>query len=311
MKYRHGYLVLHLVILFISFGCERIIDYPIPPDELKVVINSIINTDSVITINLSKSISILDNNSSPYIQNAQVSLYKNNEPLGLMSYTGNGYYTLEGLIPEAHAEYQVVVNAPGESEATASCVIPLPVPIVSIDTVRSLENDYFSYNNYTYDVILTIDDPAGITNYYELILFQKSVYYYEDTTYQFSPRSYLTDDKIFEYYRSYNDIYSLNLELGTEMTNPSAAYFSDKLLDGAKFTLKITLEHWNQQGMYYFCLRSLSEDYYRYIASLAAYSQADGNPLSERVQIHSNIHNGLGIFGGYSSDTDSIYVEMH
>ena len=299
-----------LSLIYIINGCERIIDFPIKSDELKVVMNSLINTDSVILINLSKSIGILDTGNIPYVQNGIVTLYENNSAVGSMTYLGKGFYSSGNLIPKTNTEYKVSVNVPNEKEVTAFCIIPNQVPIISIDTVLNLKNNDYYYQNYTYDLILTIDDPPGIYNFYELILFQKTMNIYEDTTFNFNQRNFFTDDPIIEYYRLENDLYSLNLNLETEKNNVSAAYFSDKLTDGKKFPVRITLENWNLNGMYYICLRSLTKDYYLYLTSLAQYSMAYGNPFSERVQIYSNIHNGLGIFGGYSSSKDSVNINL-
>lgn len=308
-KLRTKYIWLTLIAIYVTIGCERIIDYPIPSDELKVVINSIINTDSMILVNLSKSIGILDTNSLPYIHNAQINLFENNTHLGSMSHEGNGFYSLNSLKPKPGAEYRVTVNAPEETELTATCIIPQPVPVLSVDTVLRLQDHDSYYKSYSYDIILNVQDPPGISNYYELILFQKTMYAHMDTTYSVNPRSFYTDDPVLEFYRMGNDLFSLNLDLGTDMLNPSAAYFSDKLIDGRKFTVKFSLENWNMTGTYYVCLRSLTSDYYMYLKSLSQYYMADGNPFAERVQIHTNIVNGLGIFGGYSSYKDSITIK--
>ncbi|MFO7658424.1 MAG: DUF4249 domain-containing protein [Bacteroidales bacterium] len=310
MNNKPGYLFLQMAVFFFAMGCERIIDYPIPADDLKVVINSIINTDSIIMVNVSKSIGILNPGKSPHIQNATINLYENNTHAGLMSYKGNGFYSLDGFIPKSSAEYRVVLKNQDESEVEATCIIPEPVPVISVDTVLRLQDQDSYYKSYTYDIILTVQDPPGISNYYELNLFQKVIYGYMDTAYNVIPRAFYTDDPVLEYYRMGNNLFSLSLNLETDMYNANAAYFSDKLLDGTKFTLKFSLEHWNMTGMYYICLRSLTKDYYSYIASLAAYSQADGNPFSERVQVHTNIVNGLGIFGGYSTSKDSVFIKM-
>jgi len=40
------------------------------------------------------------------------------------------------------------------------------------------------------------------------------------------------------------------------------------------------------------------------------YNMAEGNYFNERVQIHTNIENLLGIFGGYSNYKDSIEINF-
>ena len=52
---------------------------------------------------------------------------------------------------------------------------------------------------------------------------------------------------------------------------------------------------------YMFVLEHLSEDYYRYLKSVSSYSLMGGTFVGEPTPIHTNIHGGLGIVGGYCS----------
>ena len=297
-----------LSLLFIFECCERIIDYPIRTDELNLVINGIINTDSSVIINLSKSIPVLDTNSAPYVGNAQVYLYENSSLAGLMTYQGKGFYALNGKKPQKGLEYKVAARVPDGSEVSSSCIIPEPVAIITIDTIWKIQNNDMSYGTSSYECIITADDPADVPNYYEIKLFHKSMYYNIDSVESTVSRSFFSDDPVFEFYRSGSGLYPLHLTLGSDMFNANSAFFSDDMIDGKRFTFRISLESWNNHGTYYFCLRSLTRDYYLYLRSLMQYNMAEGNYFSERVQIHTNIENGLGILGGYSSYKDSIEI---
>ena len=52
---------------------------------------------------------------------------------------------------------------------------------------------------------------------------------------------------------------------------------------------------------HHFMLEHLSEDYYRYLKSVAMYEMSGGGVLGEPSPIHSNIRGGLGIVGSYNS----------
>ena len=52
---------------------------------------------------------------------------------------------------------------------------------------------------------------------------------------------------------------------------------------------------------YSFMLETLSEDYYRYLQSVASYEMLGGVFVGEPTPIHSNIRGGLGIVGSYST----------
>jgi hypothetical protein len=51
---------------------------------------------------------------------------------------------------------------------------------------------------------------------------------------------------------------------------------------------------------YHFELYTCSADFFKYLVSIEKMSDTKDNPFSEPVLIHSNINNGLGIFGGLS-----------
>jgi hypothetical protein len=55
-----------------------------------------------------------------------------------------------------------------------------------------------------------------------------------------------------------------------------------------------------------FELQTLTKDTYYYIKSLGASEWSNDGLFSEPVQVYNNIDNGLGIFGGCSSSTDSL-----
>ena len=66
---------------------------------------------------------------------------------------------------------------------------------------------------------------------------------------------------------------------------------------------------------YQFMLETLSEDYYRYLKSVSAYSMLGGTFVGEPTPIHTNIHGGLGIVGSYSSteygDSTTYTLPLH
>ena len=65
----------------------------------------------------------------------------------------------------------------------------------------------------------------------------------------------------------------------------------------------------NTGGFYQVILTSLSEEAYKYFVTLDRYYMANGDFFAEPVQVISNIENGLGIFGGKSTDEKSLIVE--
>jgi hypothetical protein len=61
-----------------------------------------------------------------------------------------------------------------------------------------------------------------------------------------------------------------------------------------------------------FFFKSINHDYYTYLKSLNMYYETGGSedPFAEPVVIFSNIENGYGIFGSYSTDTVSARIAI-
>lgn len=74
--------------------------------------------------------------------------------------------------------------------------------------------------------------------------------------------------------------------------------FTDGYIDPADTVSRATYH-------YHFMLETLSEDYYRYLTTVASYSLMGGTFVGEPTHIHSNIRGGLGIVGSYSTTTCS------
>jgi hypothetical protein len=311
--------LIYLLTMFLTLvaglsflSCERPIDFHIPDDELFVVMNSVVNTDSLVKVNLSRSKNVLDTTSIPYVSNAQVSLYEDNVFIETLTYQSEGFYSSFSTKVKPGKEYKIVASIENEPELRAVCAIPEPVRITSLDTLMITgQGSMYSYIN-SMACIITIDDPSGIQNYYGLKVYRKLINYYDptDSVDLIESVEFSSDDRIFEFYRFGGYLNPFILDPNADDFTGTAAFFSDNLLDGKKFSVRINIDNYGIfDGTYYFCVSSLSQSYYLYMQSLAQYNQADGNPFSEPVQVYSNISNGLGIFGGYSSFSDSLVFQ--
>ena len=97
--------------------------------------------------------------------------------------------------------------------------------------------------------------------------------------------------------------------------------FADDLLNGKEYELKfyniITVDQKDFSGYesqfrkevrstYFIYLQQISPDYYLYARSSSAAANLSGNPFTEPVQIHSNIKNGIGVLGSYTSSAAAV-----
>ena len=220
-------------------------------------------------------------NSALFVQGASVVL--NNLVTGqseMMTSDGFGEFQSNLIALESNA-YSISISHPDYDTVTSAMTAPKPVPLLSVDTSTVPSSSYFREMHAT----LNWDDPVGKNCY---IIKVKVVQTQEgETLYKLLKSS---DPSIF----------NSNAELGNE----SWLYLI--VLDDASFNgesksmnLKFTVNQAFSEE-YHFELYTCSADFFKYLVSIEKMSDTKDNPFSEPVLIHSNINNGLGIFGGLS-----------
>ena len=104
---------LFLTTLLVS-SCEtteKIDDFPLRPSKL--VVNSFFSADSLWEIQVSKSLSVLDNADLLKVNNASIDIYKNSELIDTIRGPGtDGWYRSGLYLPEAGENYSIEVSTP-------------------------------------------------------------------------------------------------------------------------------------------------------------------------------------------------------
>ncbi len=292
--------ILGLSIIIILFSCEKIIDIEIDEKDKKIVVNGILSTDSVVKVNISKSLNILDRQDVLYLNNATVKLYENGSFIEQLNYTENGNYKTSIFKPILGNTYKVEVESSGLTSVNAENKIPNHIAINSIDTltIEQQEDDMYGYGKQL-ECNVNFTDPANEKNYY--YLFAKA---YSPTDYDNfgNPTSYAYQTI---YFNSNDNIIESRINWGEGIV------FSDNLIDGETYSLKLLIskyDFYEDTNKVFFYLNSVSKDFYLYAKSYEQHMNAKGNPFVEPVQVYENITNGYGIFAGYSSYKDSIIV---
>ena len=138
------------------------------------------------------------------------------------------------------------------------------------------------------------------------------------------------------YEYSFMDTYLSNFEdivFGNQQTNDIGSLFefsrnnynydtfSDDLFNGKEYELKfssyIVVDQKDYNGYdsqyrkevrstFNIYLQQISPDYYLYARSSGAAKNLSGNPFVEPIQIHSNIINGIGVLGSYTSSAAAV-----
>lgn len=279
-----------LLALSILSSCETVIEIDLPVEKPRVVVNSIFNTDSVLTVNVTKSRST---NSSgrdfETVADAVVEVFKNNQSLGILNYAGAGNYrSLNKLTDEALAVYSINVRAPQYETAEALEIMPVKPVIGSFEVDTDNNNSFYP----SYKTRFTLND-ANESNFYFL-------------------RVWLIDG-----YGNKNVLSSgLTNILGQFYPHRQAGLeihvFDDRSFNGKTVTFDIELfqVYVSDVGSntIIYELASINKSYFDYLYDVDK-RFADIPLLSPKnLPIANNITNGLGIFAAYNAASFSYQV---
>ena len=292
---RTKYLTLLILFSFIIlYSCEKIIDINISDKDKKIVINSIISTDSLVKVNVSKSLNILDDQNAIFLNDAVVNLYEDGNFIEQLPLDSNGTYKSKNFYPLVNKKYKIEVSCNGLTSVSAENKIPQKVPIISIDTV-SVQTDI----NNAIEFTMKFTDPVNDTNYYFL-----------EAKTRYNEYNYFTGE-LENSYMSNLYIYTVDNIVDVDVNQNGGIVFTDNLINGQTYSLKFNIDKYNfynDTNKVYFYLNSVSKDFYLYIKSYSLNQENMDNPFAEPVQVYENIKNGYGIFAGFSSYKDSINV---
>lgn len=284
-------LIFTCILLTTISSCEDDLNVRIPDEESKIVINSLLGTDSLIRVHISNS-SILNQENSN-IENAKVFIKKNNIELGQMSNINDGWYTLTDNYLKLNNSYQIEISHSNFESCNAETEVLEKVSITQAEYNKIGENQI--------DFSIEFQDDPSQENYYMILLKGK-----QDNT--FSDIEYNSDDIIFNGNLSVN---SIGIQ---QNTLRGSRTFSDENRNGNMITVSFYV--YNELvdisqllNEYQLILYHITQDYYKYERSLVTFNNRDNLPFYNKVNLHSNVTNGHGIFTSYAADIKSIIIE--
>ena len=339
-------LIYILIIAFLTISCEKTIEFKGEATAPMLVFNSIISPDSTIVAEVSQSRFFLEDKSgTKYIENADLRLIVNGADKGkLIKLHAVGTYGTDYRV-SAGDEVKIEVNASGFTPVSSSTTTPFQPAILNVDTSSTSSKVYY-YHEYGVNNTATLDTTGEFTNknirfnmkfrdngsennYYRLIVKVRSYFDKSNSGGLIDDREYIEryltyyDDVVFgsqeQIDTDFNDIF------GGGGISHSYNTFSDELFNGKEYDLKfsdnIMLNYVNykegetrsnpEKTVYLIYLQAISADYYLYIRSMVAALDVGENPFVEPVQVRSNIQNGIGIFGSYTSSEPYVIEFRH
>lgn len=321
------WLILSGMLLFSS--CEKEIKFKGDAQQPLLVLNGFLTPDSVVEVHLSKSRFILDNQHSfDAIKDATVELYVNGNFKETLQRKGEGFNN-EGISNEGYyrGTYKPLVqdiitiraSAPGLESVKAETIIPsAPVLELADSTLAYVWKDYNTSTKVliqTNDIRLRLKDRREESNGYFLkvdnTVYMNGYYYIIPTDVDIKTilKGNLTDDTsdfLEEFLSDESDnFYRKNL-------------FSDNFFNGQNVYLDfqnitpIKLKRYQNgneeeildkemENIYTIALSGMSEEYYRFIITSHKAFSLDSDPFADPVQVTSNVENGAGILGSYTT----------
>lgn len=323
-RYISALLLIIFAACFIS--CEKDIEFKGKVTKPLLVLNGMLTPDSVVSIHLSQSRFILgDVLPFTHIAGATVSVYVNGQLKEQITNDVKGTY--KGIYtPKPGDEIKIEVKADGFDVLKSQTVIPQkPNMVVNDSTVTVREEEYSSPSQPNtvskskkrrMQAQLKLTDMANEENYYFIKAFQ-NIYRKGDLV-----RSRVVELKLSEVLKnnisdSGNIIQDIFGDGGT--MDRTDNLFSDIYINGKEtlfdFTFDDTLEYATyvngvkvendreEEGTveYLIEIGEISKDMYQYVISGNKAENEKDDPFTEPVQVHSNVENGIGILGSYTT----------
>ncbi len=298
-----------LVITITLMACEKTVYFDVDTKENRLVVNGYMEPDSNIYLYIDLSEDPLAIGLESFgVDNATISISKNDENVGEFSNEFNGVYSFSGAALDAVAgdEIKINVSAPGKESVTSTTIIPSAIPLFDvaiIDTVLVPLSYSFidEFGNVVYidtivpyfDIQLSFNDPQG-EDYYALKITYRDAFSESYTCFN-------TSDPTFTVNNDY--AFGNENENGTT-TLCEEVLFTDVTFENTKKTMHVELYALNTDFItdpkFEIELKHVSKDFYLFNVSNRLQQNTGDNPFGEPVVVYSNIENGFGIFAGFS-----------
>ena len=272
-------LILAGFILLIS-GCQKTISVDVGQIKPRLVVNSILDKDSIIRVQLSKSKSMLDSlQSIDRVNDATVKIFQNNVLKQTLTKGINGLYS-STIKPVLASAYRIEIGNTVFGHVEASALIPItPNPISAVQTTELTPGSAPQYIKFK----IGLKDDGIASEYYYLRAFLIKKNYAPGALSKYVIACRLgSDDNIV--------VVDDQTLMGVVFNNASFVKSNFELIVYTNSRVTVDYNLW-------FELSSITSDYYKYLVSIITQNNAGNNPFAEPISIKSNIINGTGIFG--------------
>tara|TARA_Y100000994_G_C15666015_1_gene431627 strand:- start:589 stop:1551 length:963 start_codon:yes stop_codon:yes gene_type:complete len=309
-----------IIFCLLLFSCEKVVDLNIAEHTPMLVVNGMLDTDSIPSIFISSSQGAFSNNPIPgSILDANVLLYEDNMLLGEMMLDPNyvdtfmilednwyaeinteeiSYYTYD-INPKAGSVYSIDVSHTDYESVYATTMIPNNIELIDFNIIDN------ATDTSTYNATLNIvyQDNPNQSNYYRIRLFLQT----EGDSWDEEGSEYELVRKRYPLILYSNDpSLSQGIPWDGYTFSGRTALFNDNLFNGQEKEISFDMEY-KLAGIEYgdslfLQFTSFSEEAYNYFNSIELNRDQFVSPFgTEPVPVFSNVENGIGLFAGGNS----------
>ncbi|QJB35134.1 DUF4249 domain-containing protein [Chitinophaga oryzae] len=273
-----SFFVYGILLMILLSACEERVNIQLKYEGDKIVVNSLLQPDSVAYIRITRSVpaNVYDESGFTEIRDAQVTLLQNGIDMGAVqqqTIKGRTYFVSKEKIANGNT-YTINVSAPGLTPVTAKDTLP-PVPEVSGAAAK----------RYSTRVVFTLKDRPGARDYYKVRVFTCGPGDRPDTM-----RNFRLDP-------------AFNNNLIDVITN---AHYASLIMDDARFdgkTVNFVLETEYPVNATRMMVEvsELTCGGYKYFRTSDAQIGNGGVLITEPATVYTNVVNGYGIVAGINA----------
>ncbi|QNK64147.1 DUF4249 domain-containing protein [Pedobacter sp. PAMC26386] len=273
---------LPIVTILLITSCEKKLTIDLPADTDRPVLNVLMTENNPLKVRFSLSGRLAGGQSFKEVTGAETRLYENDtfkELLKTKVIEGKTYY-ISNTVALKDKKYKVTAAMPGIKLVEGSDVIP-DISTIEINNQSVTESNGDSYK-LKFNFLLK--NKSKEKQYYRFrILYEEN-------------KSGNTATKTAFYIRPVNttDIF------GSGNSEKKAWFIEKGQPAGETIFYSFTADFKPNSKKMLIEVSLLTETSYKYLKSVSKADDSEDSPFSEKVIIHSNIQNGLGIVGGLS-----------
>lgn len=307
-------------LFLLPVSCVEEMELPEGFYQERLVINSVLDPDSLVRVNVSRSMTPNGKISFDFIEEAVVGLgLSGEEDFGNFQYDELGWYENPLMKVDTMSDYFLQVSSPGLLPAQAYCQVPVKPRIADVrlhgDTISLRivdapdEDNFYLVRTYAWhEVYVSYEKEDGtwdgyLDTIYELKRAESDLefieaWYGNDCGWVNSLTGFTFDDKFWNMDPDYiADSY----------------VFSDRMFNGQTIDFHMDISYgldWvvGDPPVIDLFIHALDENYYSYLITLAQYLTTDETPFTERARVHNNIEDGFGVFGAQNGLRYSVSI---